>query len=137
MDYNTFEKVLDMDIDIEKNKQCIICLEQTPILLSQNDNVTLLNDMHFLIKECECLCYAHHKCIEKWIATNAVCPICKKIVSFPVMTLSNKAVLVDLPNSTIVQNNAIAQNSSISHLCISTIISIFFVLIILQIIIRY
>ena len=48
MAYNTFNNVLDTEkeIEIEKERQCIICLEQTPSLLNENDNVTLLNDMH-------------------------------------------------------------------------------------------
>lgn len=128
MAYNTFNNVLDT----EKEIQCIICLEQTPSLLNENDNVTLLNDMHFLTKECECLCYAHHKCIEKWITTNAVCPICKKTLAFPRMTVKNhNAVIIELPRVT--QNTT----TTTSHMCISIVISMFFVLVILQIIVRY
>ena len=148
MTYNTFDNILDMDI--EKDKQCIICLEHSP--LSLNDHVTLLNNMHFLIKYCDCLCYAHHKCIEKWIATNAVCPICKKIISFPLTGLKNEADLsIDIPLSNSQQSNSqqsnsqqsnsqqsnIAQNNCTSHLCIRVIIFLFFVLIILQIMVRY
>jgi hypothetical protein len=138
MTYNTFDNILDMDI--EKDKQCIICLEHSP--LSLNDHVTLLNNMHFLIKYCDCLCYAHHKCIEKWIATNAVCPICKKIISFPLTGLKNEADLsIDIPLSNSQQSNSqqsnIVQNNCTSHFCIRLIIFLFFVLIILQIMVRY
>jgi hypothetical protein len=134
MAYNTFNNVLDTEKEIEKERQCIICLEQTPSLLNENDNVTLLNDMHFLTKECKCLCYAHHTCIEKWIITNAVCPICKKTLAFPRMTVKkHNAVVIEIP--TVVSNNT--STTTTSHICISIVISMFFVLVILQIIVRY
>ena len=135
MAYNTFNNILDTEKEIEKEKekekeiQCIICLEQTPSLLNQNDRVTLLNDMHFLTKNCKCLCYAHHKCIEKWITTKPVCPICKNPLALPRMAVKkNNAIVIEIPNNT---------STTTSHMCISIVISMFFVLVILQIIVRY
>uniref|UniRef100_A0A6C0IHF6 RING-type domain-containing protein n=1 Tax=viral metagenome TaxID=1070528 RepID=A0A6C0IHF6_9ZZZZ len=76
--YNTFSE--------ETINQCIICLNNS--VVCNNDEVTLMNNMHFLQKQCECVCYAHHKCIETWINTNSVCPICRKPISFPQTNLS-------------------------------------------------
>jgi hypothetical protein len=57
--YNTFNN------EIEPQQQCIICLDKS--IINQKDKVTLMNEMHFLIKGCDCVCYVHHACIEKWI----------------------------------------------------------------------
>ena len=74
--YNTF------------TNQCIICLQE-PIIVNNiiSDDVKLLNEMHFLIKSCDCICYSHHSCIETWTKSNSVCPICRKPISFPQNTI--------------------------------------------------
>ena len=88
--YSTFYDEIN-DIDNynynynDTEKQCIICL-QGPEQSSNNiiiDDVKLINEMHFLIKDCKCECYSHHNCIEQWIKNNSVCPICKGPISFP------------------------------------------------------
>jgi hypothetical protein len=83
--YSTFYNDNDIDNNNDTEKQCIICL-QGPEQSINNiiiDDVKLMNEMHFLIKECKCECYSHHNCIEKWIKNNSVCPICKGPISFP------------------------------------------------------
>ena len=145
-------------VDTETDKQCIICLEKTPI--NGKDHITLMNEMHFLIKKCECLCNAHHTCLEKWIGTNPVCPICKGEISFPLMAMKNKHVIIDLQGmqsndmqmqsndmqmqmqSNGMQSNGMQSNGMqsthvvTSHLCIRITILIFFVLTVLQIVFR-
>jgi hypothetical protein len=156
MSYNTFTNEVANGVDTvgtETDKQCIICLEKTPI--NDKDHITLMNEMHFLIKKCECLCNAHHTCLEKWIGTNPVCPICKGEISFPLMAMKNKHVIIDLQgmqsNDMQMQNNDMhiqsnymqMQNNEMqsthvvtSHLCIRITILIFFVLTVLQIVFR-
>jgi hypothetical protein len=130
-------------IYIDTDKQCIICLEKTPI--NGKDHITLMNEMHFLIKKCECLCNAHHTCLEKWIGTNPVCPICKGEISFPLMAMKNKHVIIDLQGMQSndmqmqmqMQNNEMQSTHVVtSHLCIRITILIFFVLTVLQIVFR-
>ena len=134
MSYNTFTNEVgtnEVDANLGADKECIICLEKTPI--NEKDHITLINEMHFLIKKCDCLCYAHHKCLEKWIGINAVCPICKGEISFPVMVMKNKDVIIDIST---IQNIDASPNPASSHLCIRMIILLFFMLTVLQIVFR-
>ena len=88
--YSTFYDEIN-DIDNynynynDTEKQCIICLQGPEQSLNNIiiDDVKLINEMHFLIKDCKCECYSHHNCIEQWIKNNSVCPICKGPISFP------------------------------------------------------
>ncbi len=101
-----------INIDIDTDTQCIICLDKTPI--QDKDHITLMNEMHFLIKKCDCLCYAHHKCLEKWMSTNAVCPICKREIAFP---MKNTDVIIEIhsnsgQNANSIQNNISGQNNN-------------------------
>ena len=124
------------------DKQCIICLETNTI--NKNDTVTLINEMHFLIKGCDCICYAHHKCIEKWIATNAVCPICKRIISFPFVALKNKECVIEIPQGQVqVEQGQVyqwqagyMQKCGASYICIRLVSLLFIFLIIQQILIQ-
>ena len=52
--------------------------------------------MHFIKKTCNCICYSHHKCIELWIETNSVCPICKKPLLFPQTKLNKNKTLTQI-----------------------------------------
>jgi hypothetical protein len=91
--------------NINTSNNCIICLQNSTLV---HDIVTSMNDMHFLIKTCDCLCYSHHKCIEAWIQTNSTCPICRKPVSFPQIN----STVIDISQS--IQNGSI-QNGSIQN----------------------
>ena len=130
MSYNTFANEVDAN-EVDANKECIICLEKTPI--NEKDHITLINEMHFLIKKCDCLCYAHHKCLEQWIGTNAVCPICKGEISFPVMPMKNSDFIIDIQSNGI-QNINTPTNRESSHLCIRMIFLIVLMLTVLQIV---
>jgi hypothetical protein len=132
----------DIDIDdienndIDKEKQCLICL-QGSIQSSNNiilDDVKLINEMHFLIKECKCECYSHHKCIEKWIENNSVCPICKGPISFPKSGI--KEEIIQMPTNIINPQHEIIilQNTKDkNHVCIRVIIIIFLFLMVITI----
>jgi len=128
---------MDTDTDTVTDKQCIICLEKTPI--NDKDHITLMNEMHFLIKKCDCLCYAHHKCLEKWMSTNAVCPICKRDIAFPI---KNTDVVIDIQGNGAQRNDSLYINDNVynnnnmrsTHFCIRMIILVFFSLTVLQIV---
>jgi len=119
--YNTFNN------EPEPEQQCIICLDKS--IVNQKDKVTLINEMHFLIKGCDCICYAHHTCIEKWIKTNAVCPICKRIISFPVMAIKDKDTEVQMPLPLTLQGHSIQGHSiqvnAVNSVCTRIIMAIF------------
>jgi hypothetical protein len=86
--YNTFnnEEIVIIQplssslVTCTTENQCLICLQNSS---NPKDEIKSINEMHFLKKTCNCICYSHHKCIETWIETNAVCPICKKPLLFP------------------------------------------------------
>jgi len=137
--YSTFyddNDIDDNDNDIEK--QCLICL-QGP-LQSNNiilDDVKLINEMHFLIKECKCECYSHHNCIEKWIQNNSVCPICKGPISFPKSGI--KEEIIQIPTNIISQPHEIIilQNTKHNHICIRFIFILFLICVIITILNGY
>ena len=111
--YNTF------------TNQCIICL-QGPIIVNNiiSDDVKLLNEMHFLIKSCDCICYSHHSCIETWTQSSSVCPICRKTISFPqntiikVMSINNENIYDNVPLISQPVNNCKATLSVYLFICI-------------------
>lgn len=138
--YNTFSIDIDDidDVDNDTEKQCIICL-QGPAQSSTNiivDDVKLMNEMHFLIKECKCECYSHHNCIEQWIQNNSVCPICKGPISFPKSGI--KEEIIQMPINRISQPHEIiilqdTNTNTNNHYCIRVIIIIFFICLIVTI----
>ena len=91
----------------DSQKQCLICLQGPEQSLNNIiiDDVKLINEMHFLIKECSCECYSHHSCIEKWIESNSVCPICRGPISFPKSGI--KEEIIQMPTNVINQPNEI------------------------------
>ena len=85
--YNTFndndeDQPILADTKLSDNKveePCLICLQGSTIV----DKIKSISEMQFLKKTCNCICYSHHKCIETWIETKSVCPICKNPLLFP------------------------------------------------------
>ena len=121
------------DKDNDTEKQCIICL-QGPEQSSNNsiiDDVKLMNEMHFLIKNCKCECYSHHNCIEQWIKNNSVCPICKGPISFPKSGIKEEIIQMPInPQHEII----ILQNAKPNiHYCIRVIIIIIICLVVITI----
>lgn len=81
--------------DNNDNNNCLICLEGTIIEIkdnnqSINENTIMVNSVPFLTKTCICDYPVHYKCIEKWIESNSICPICRNPIS---NVLNNKMVL--------------------------------------------
>jgi len=81
--------------DNNMNNNCLICLEGTIIEIKDNnklinENTIMVNSVPFLTKTCICDYPVHYKCIEKWIESNSVCPICRNPIS---NVLNNKIVL--------------------------------------------
>jgi hypothetical protein len=118
--YNTFN---DNDKDTVE-QQCLICLQSSN---NSNDEIKSINDMFFLKKTCNCICYSHHKCIETWIETNSVCPICKKPVLFPQNKLEVKTneTLVNIPlinENDEDQNENRCRESAPTYLCMMGIV---------------
>jgi len=108
--YNTFNDTYEdilIEPESELNLQCLICLNNSS---NTKDEIKQINDMHFLKKPCKCICYSHHKCIESWIATNSVCPICKGPLLFPKTTpeLDKNETIIDI---SIIDNHEMQTNS--------------------------
>lgn len=61
----------------EEEKQCLICMDPSRNLIEE---VNIIYNMPFLIKNCDCLCNIHYSCLEKWIKSNSICPICRKAI---------------------------------------------------------
>lgn len=64
---------------------CIICMQGTIINLdtntdtgNQGEYVIYIEEIPFLIKDCNCNFVVHSDCIEKWITNNSICPICRQ-----------------------------------------------------------
>ena len=77
------------------NNDCLICLEGTIIEIKDNnhlinENTIMVNSVPFLTKTCICDYPVHYKCIEKWIESNSICPICRNPIS---NVLNNKIIL--------------------------------------------
>ena len=113
----------------DTENQCLICL-QGP-LQSNNiiiDDVKLMNEMHFLIKECKCECYSHHNCIEQWIKNNSVCPICKGPISFPKSGI--KEEIIQMPTNEAHDQREIIileATKANNHFCIRIVFVLFMV----------
>ena len=109
--YNTFN---DNIVD----QQCLICLQSSS---NSKDEIKLINEMHFLKKNCNCICYSHHKCIETWIETNSVCPICKKPLFFPQNKLEDENIetLINIPliDEDQDQNQNTCRESAPTYIC--------------------
>jgi|LakMenE01Jun11ns_1017448.scaffolds.fasta_scaffold9829145_5 hypothetical protein len=112
----------------DTEKQCIICL-QGPEESSNNiiiDDVKLMNEMHFLIKECKCECYSHHNCIEQWIKNNSVCPICKGPISFPKSGIKEEIIQMPINEAHDQREIIILQTTKSSNIfCIRILFGLF------------
>ena len=60
-----------------EEKICLICMDPSRNLIEE---VNIIYNMPFLIKNCDCLCNIHYSCLEKWIKSNSICPICRKAI---------------------------------------------------------
>ena len=93
--YNVEDIPTNDNNDNNDNNNCLICLEGTIIEIKDNNNLInentiMVNSVPFLTKTCICDYHVHYKCIEKWIESNSICPICRNPIS---NLLNNKMVL--------------------------------------------
>jgi len=123
--YNTFndndQDIVEQPISFIKcitEHQCLICLQSSS---NSKDEIKLINEMHFLKKICDCKCYSHHKCIETWIETNSVCPICKKPLFFPQNKIEDEKneTLINIPliDEDVNQNQNSCRESAPTYMC--------------------
>jgi hypothetical protein len=128
--YNTFNDS-DLPLIIEQSNNvetpCLICLQG---FNNSNDEIKSINDMHFLKKSCNCKCYSHHKCIELWIETNSVCPICKTPLLFPQNKVKKNKPLIQIER----QSTYICTGPISAYICITGIVIVCFVILLGKII---
>lgn len=85
--------LLDEDYANKEEKICLICMDPARNLIEE---VNIIYNMPFLIKNCDCLCNIHYSCLEKWIKSNSICPICRKaIISEQLLAENITTVYID------------------------------------------
>jgi hypothetical protein len=85
--------LLDEDYANIEEKICLICMDPARNLIEE---VNIIYNMPFLIKNCDCLCNIHYSCLEKWIKSNSICPICRKaIISEQLLAENITTVYID------------------------------------------
>ena len=80
----------------KEEKICLICMDPARNLIEE---VNIIYNMPFLIKNCDCLCHIHYSCLEKWIKSNSVCPICRKAIISEQLLAENITTLYIEDNS--------------------------------------
>jgi hypothetical protein len=96
---------MNTDIDnISTKNPCSICL------------LELIKD----IKKLKCEHNFHKKCIDEWINTNNVCPLCRSIIpnSKPAQLPSNSVVPINTSHSIMIINNNINNNNNNNYIII-------------------
>ena len=71
-----FETIKDMN-----NYECIICLEKNSVkfVITKLSNALFINKQKMpLEKTCECECFIHKICLNKWVKKCESCPICRE-----------------------------------------------------------
>ena len=80
----TFESVSMKETEPHDDvKECMIC-HCGP---NDNNEQTLLTVMLIknLVRECSCEYVIHEECLEEWLASNPVCPICNEFTYYGVV----------------------------------------------------
>ena len=73
----------------DRDDDCFVCMET----VLNNKQTIKLNKQIFYLKQCQCDGNIHQECLDKWIRTNNVCPICRSSM------IQNDYVLIKLANS--------------------------------------
>ena len=82
---------------------CIICMEGLIEHNNNNNNKTIketpimVNSIPFLQKKCICDYSIHYKCIDKWLETNSICPICRNPISNILKNITHQTQII-IPN---------------------------------------
>ena len=80
------------------SNECLICLESTEDGFVEHD----------ALFPCDCVLIVHPECLEQWLATNPVCPICK--IDFETRMASSLTSELGQPLRTAVTNQARLDN---------------------------
>jgi hypothetical protein len=95
--------LLDEDYANIEEKICLIYMDPARNLIEE---VNIIYNMPFLIKNCDCLCNIHYSCLEKWIKSNSICPICRKaIISEQLLAENITTVYIDQEQRSQAENN--------------------------------
>jgi hypothetical protein len=55
--------------------ECFICLEPNKVVNSRERTYYIKKYIYTF--ECKCITYSHEKCMQRWIASMPICPICR------------------------------------------------------------
>ena len=68
---------------------CFVCMET----IVNNQKTIKLKNQIFYLKQCQCDGNIHQECLDKWLQTNSVCPICRSNM------IKNDDIIIKLVNS--------------------------------------
>lgn len=75
LNYRIFERDSEKPIGSPYNPECIICLDDNA---DDTDEIVNINLLDLFKKKCSCDCFVHSTCMQKWIESTPICPICRK-----------------------------------------------------------
>jgi len=73
----------DENVYIEKDTQCMICLEACTDSEKVIKMARLLRSL-FFVQPCSCNGYFHFDCLLKWLHVTRSCPICRSLINIKV-----------------------------------------------------
>jgi len=74
LNYRIFERDYEQQFGSHYKPECIICLDDA----ADTDEIVNINTLDLFKKKCSCDCFVHSHCMQKWIESTPICPICRK-----------------------------------------------------------
>ena len=78
LNYRIFERDSEQSYGSLYNPECIICLDDN----ADTDEIVNINLLNLFKKKCSCECFVHSTCLQKWIESTPICPICRKPLEY-------------------------------------------------------
>jgi len=88
LNYRIFERDYEQQFGSQYKPECIICLDDA----ADTDEIVNINTLDLFKKKCTCECFVHSHCLQKWIKSTPICPICRKsLANVKKITTSNSS----------------------------------------------
>lgn len=88
LNYRIFERDYEQQFGSHYKPECIICLDDA----ADTDEIVNINTLDLFKKKCTCECFVHSHCLQKWIKSTPICPICRKsLANVKKITTSNSS----------------------------------------------
>ncbi len=95
LNYRIFERDHEQPLGSPYNPECIICLDDN----ADTDEIVNINLLKLFKKKCSCDCFVHSSCLQKWIESTPICPICRKPLENVKKTTRSPSSSSALPSS--------------------------------------